>query len=176
MKNEPTKAGSSSKSLLSEHLLADIKQLILEAREAVAVTVNSTLTMLYWQISNRIQQEVLKDERADYGQQILATLSQESTREFGKGFTERGLFHVIRFAQVFPDEQIVSALWRQLSRSQFKAIVYIDDSMKRGFACKGKEIFIRRFRRWTQILKTEINYLEATGAELGLPLKSNLQM
>ncbi len=120
--------------------------MILEARETVAVTVNSTLTMLYWRIGKRIQQEVLKGERAKYGKQIVNALSAQLSLEFGKGFSKRNLFHMIRFAQVFPDEQTVSALWRQLSWSHFKAIAYIKDSMKREFGCKGKEMFIRRFR------------------------------
>jgi hypothetical protein len=65
-------------------LLQDIRGLIEEVRSAVAVTENAGLTMLYWRIGQRIQVEILQgDRRADYGKEILATLSQQLNREDG---------------------------------------------------------------------------------------------
>jgi len=61
----------------SPQLLGDIRQMIEETRSAVAATVNIGLTMLYWRIGRRIGQETLKGARADYGKQIVATLSQQ---------------------------------------------------------------------------------------------------
>ncbi|MCX8004681.1 MAG: DUF1016 N-terminal domain-containing protein [Burkholderiaceae bacterium] len=58
-------------------LIADVRRLIVQARARVAATANSTLTLLYWHIGHRIAQDVLKGARADYGQEILATLSRE---------------------------------------------------------------------------------------------------
>jgi hypothetical protein len=67
-------------------LLQDIRDLIEEARTAVAVTVNVGLTMLYWQIGRRIQSEILQGEqRTEYGKTIVATLSQQLTQEYGRG-------------------------------------------------------------------------------------------
>ena len=83
MKKTLPKSDISKEPFLLSPLLQDIKDLIVEARTTVAVAVNATLTMLYWRIGNRIQQEILKDERAEYGQQILATLSQEMVKESG---------------------------------------------------------------------------------------------
>jgi hypothetical protein len=51
--------------------------MIEQTREGVARTVNAGMTLLYWRIGKRIQSEVLRDERAEYGQEILATLSRE---------------------------------------------------------------------------------------------------
>ena len=59
----------------SEALLHDIRQLIEDSRSRLAVTVNSALTLLYWNIGQRIHTEVLKGERAEYGEQIVATLA-----------------------------------------------------------------------------------------------------
>ena len=70
MGNELTK--SDNPALVSEDLLGDIRQLIEEARSAVAKTVNVGMTALYWRIGKRISEEILKGERADYGKQILA--------------------------------------------------------------------------------------------------------
>lgn len=57
-------------------LVVEIRRMIEEARSAVAITVNAGLTMLYWRIGRRINVEVLKGERANYGEEIVATLSQ----------------------------------------------------------------------------------------------------
>ena len=54
-------------------LLDDLRLMIDETRQGVAATVNAALTTLYWRIGNRINEEILKGERAEYGQQILAT-------------------------------------------------------------------------------------------------------
>jgi len=69
--------GSSNPPLVPKDLLGDIRKLIEETRSAVARAVNTGLTILYWRIGKRINEEILKDNRADYGKQILATLSQE---------------------------------------------------------------------------------------------------
>lgn len=95
--------------------LNEIKMLIEESRNKMAVTVNSILTLLYWQIGNRINVEVLKGERAEYGKQILQILSAKLIDEYGKSFSKKNLHHMCRFAEVFPDMEIVSSLSRQLS-------------------------------------------------------------
>ena len=55
-------------------LLADLRELILQAREGVARAVDSGLTTLYWHVGQRIRQDILKEKRADYGAQIVAAL------------------------------------------------------------------------------------------------------
>ena len=77
------------------------------------------MTALYWKIGLRIRQEILQDERAEYGKQIIAMLSEQLTIDFGSGFAEKYLRKMIQFADVFPDEQIVASLMRQLSWSHF---------------------------------------------------------
>jgi hypothetical protein len=96
-------------------LLGDIRALIESARQQTARAVNSTLVMMYWQIGRRIRQDVLENERAEYGKEIVATLSRQLTAEYGKGYTQKGLWRMVQFAEVFPDEQIVQTLSGQLS-------------------------------------------------------------
>lgn len=91
MKKKLPNSDITKESLLLNPLLQDIKDLIMEARTTVAVAVNASLTMLYWRIGNRIQQEILKDKRAEYGKKIFATLSQELNAEFGRGFSYSAL-------------------------------------------------------------------------------------
>ena len=113
--------------------MSDVRGLILSARRQVAETVNAGLTLLYWQVGRRIRQEILKGKRAEYGEKILHALSARLTAEFGRGYSEKSLRHMIRFAEVFPEPNIVSALLRQLSWSHFLSIIYLYEPLKREF-------------------------------------------
>src|SRR5262249_35331961 len=98
-------------------LLEDLRSLIRQTREGVAQAVNSALVVLYWQVGQRIRRDILQEQRAGYGEQIVPTLLAQLVADFGDGFSSRNLFRMIRFAEVFPDRQIVSTLSRQLTRS-----------------------------------------------------------
>jgi len=67
-----------------------------------------------------------RNGRAEYGQEIVATLSQQLMNNYGRGFSQKSLKHMIRFAKVFPDEKIVSALMRQLSWTHFRELLPLD--------------------------------------------------
>jgi len=114
-------------------LIQDLRALILQARERMAVTINAELTLLYWHIGQRIRTEVLNEMRAEYGQRIVATLAQELTTEFGKGFTRDNLLRMLQFVERFPDVQIVGTLSRHLSWSHFVEILPLEDATKRTF-------------------------------------------
>jgi hypothetical protein len=122
-----------SQPLINTPLFTEVKTLIQSAKQQAAVTVNAELTLLYWQVGKRIADEVLKGERAEYGQQIIKTLAKQLTESVGKGWSTQQLRHCLRFAEVFPDNQIVSTVWRQLSWSHLKQLVYIDEDLKREF-------------------------------------------
>jgi predicted nuclease of restriction endonuclease-like (RecB) superfamily len=122
---------SSSATLNS--LAGDIGQLIESARQQVAHAANAALTTLYWQIGTRIRQDILKERRADYGAEIVSALGRQLAARYGRGFDEKSLRHMLRFAEVFPDPEIVSALRRQLSWTHFKRLIYLDDALKRDF-------------------------------------------
>ena len=87
----------------SDSLFQDLKSLIVEARQDVARQVNSALVLLYWRVGQRIRQDILKEKRAEYGEEIVPTVSAQLVPEFGEGFSKRNLFRMIRFAEVFPD-------------------------------------------------------------------------
>lgn len=114
-------------------LVADLRQLIDESRSRVASAVNAELTNLYWQIGSRLRTEVLNNERAEYGKEIVVSVSQQLTTYYGRGFSRPNLFHMIRFAEVFPDVEIVYALSRQLTWTHLRQIIYIKDELKRNF-------------------------------------------
>ena len=121
------------KAILPKGLLKDLRELIVTARQDVARQVNSALVMLYWRVGKRIHQDILREKRAEYGEQIIATLSQQLMKEFGPGFTARNLANMVRFAEVFPDEKILHTLCAKLSWSHFRLIIYLEDDLKRDF-------------------------------------------
>jgi len=132
-----------------EALLGDVRSLVLTAREGIARTVNAGLVLLYWQIGNRIREDILQDKRAEYGEEIVSTLSRELTGEFGRGFAEKSLRHAIRFAEVFSDLEIVSTLSRQLGWSHFLDILYLKDPLQRDFyaeMCRIERWSVRKLR------------------------------
>jgi len=100
-------------------LFQELKGLIAAAKQRAAVAVNAELTLLYWQVGQRIGQEILKGERAAYGQEVIAQLSCQLTAEFGRGWSTKQLHHCLRFAEVSPDAEVVSTLSRQLHWSHF---------------------------------------------------------
>lgn len=60
----------------TRYLIKDLRELIIRAREDVARSVNSSLVMLYWKVGQRIQKEIVKEKRAGYGEEIVATVSR----------------------------------------------------------------------------------------------------
>jgi len=103
-------------------LLEDIRHMIESTRSTVSTAINAGLTTLYWNIGKRVNDEILKGERAEYGQEIVASLGRELVAEYGNGFSEKNLRRMIQFAEVFPEEKIVAALRRQLTWTHFKIL------------------------------------------------------
>jgi hypothetical protein len=75
-------------------LLTDLRTLIGQTRQGIAQAVNSALVLLYWQVGQRIRADILKAKRAEYGEQILSTLSKELTAEFGRGYSRPNLSRI----------------------------------------------------------------------------------
>lgn len=125
-------------------LLADVRELIVTARGQVAQIVNAGLTILYWQIGTRIRQDVLKEKRADYGKKIVATLSRQLEKEFGRGFAEKNLWRMVQFVEAFPERKIVQTLSAQLGWSHFKEIIPQQEELKRDFYAE-----MCRIERWS---------------------------
>jgi hypothetical protein len=118
---------AASKASAPTELLADVRELIESARHQVAQTVNAGLVTLYWLVGKRIREEILGEQRAAYGEEIVHALSAQLTAEYGRGFTRTNLFYMIQFAEAFPDKQIVHALRGQLTWTHFRELLTIKD-------------------------------------------------
>ncbi|MDR2849746.1 MAG: PDDEXK nuclease domain-containing protein [Verrucomicrobiota bacterium] len=130
-------------------MLADIRGLIAASRQCVATGVNAELSMLCWNVGKRINDEILGNERAEYGKQIVVSLARQLTAEYGKGWSEQHLRHCARFATVFSSQKILSTLWRELSWSHIKELLYFEDPLKRDYyieQCKIEHWSVRTLR------------------------------
>ena len=100
---EVRKGSPSVGNIDSERLLADVRSLVERSRYSLAQAVNSELVLLYWRIGKRIREEILLQDRADYGKRVVEALSDSLKLEYGSGFGRRNLFNMIRFAEIFQD-------------------------------------------------------------------------
>lgn len=115
-------------------LLSDICKLIDEARKSVSCTVNKAITILYWKIGLRINNDLLVGKRAAYGSQIVSELATKLQQVYGrKGFEVRNIRRMMQFASFFPDFEIVSELATQLSWSHFIELLVLKDDLQRTF-------------------------------------------
>ena len=118
----------------TESLIQDLRQIIEQSRGQVAATANYAQTMMYWHIGERINREVLGNQRAEYGKQIVATVSRQLQEEYGdKGFDEKNIRRMMQFATLFPDAQIVATVSRQLWWSHFVEVIPLKDDLQREF-------------------------------------------
>jgi predicted nuclease of restriction endonuclease-like (RecB) superfamily len=137
----------------TDTIFTDIKTLIEESKKTVALQVNSTLTLLYWHIGKYINDDILKNKRADYGKEVISTLSTQLTKEYGRGYSKRNLLNMIKFNQLFEDIEIVQALIAQLTWTHIQILLPIEDNLKREFY-----IGMIKLDRWsTRTLKDRID-------------------
>ena len=132
-------------------LIQDLRQIIEQARGQVAATANYTQTMMYWHIGERINREVLGNQRAEYGKQIVSAVSTQLQEEYGKkGFEPRSIWRMMQFAQYFPDSKIVSAVSTQLAWSHVIEILPLNDGLQREFyitLAASERWSVRRLRK-----------------------------
>lgn len=139
--------------LNSDSLISELRDLVHQSRSRAARSVNSELVWLYWQVGYRLRTELLDDERAEYGKQVVQTVAASLSAEFGRGFSKSSLSRMMRFAEVFPDPEIVAALRQQLSWTHLRELITIEDPVKRQFYTE-----ICRFENWsTRTLKAKMD-------------------
>lgn len=146
--------GTSSAAVPVGQVLArEIKEMIEDARGQVARAANAAMTLLYWRIGSRIHRDILKERRAAYGAEVVATLGRDLENSFGRGFGEKNLRRMVQFAEAFPDSEIVAALVRQLSWTHFTMLIPIAEPLKRDFYAE-----MCRVEGWsTRVLRQKID-------------------
>ena len=134
-------------------LLEELRGLITQSHASIAVTVNSAMSVLYWEMGHRINADILQNQRASYGQEVVSSLAKALSLEFGKGWSEKHLRHCLRAAETFQNKEIFYALSRELSWTHLRSVIYMEDALKRSFY-----IEMCRMEKWsTRILQERIN-------------------
>ena len=118
---------------ITTNLFRDIQQLIESAKQRVSMEFKITHVLLNWHIGQRINQEILNNERAEYGKELIENLSTQLKIQYGQGYDKTALSRMIKFAKLYPDKQIVAALSQQLTWSHTVKLIAISDDLKRDF-------------------------------------------
>ncbi|WP_202701332.1 YhcG family protein [Flavobacterium sp. UGB4466] len=91
-----------SEGLQNKVIFQQVAELLQNARQQVLRTVNSTMTITYFEIGRIIvEEEQNGKDRAEYGKQLLKGLSKQLTEEFGKGFSVESLDRMRKFYQIY---------------------------------------------------------------------------
>lgn len=114
-------------------LFNEISNLIEQSHTKALSQLNSAITLLFWQVGKRINAFILEHKRAEYGKQIVVTLSRQLEEHFGRNFEEKNLRRMLQFADVFPDPEIVVTLSRNLSWSHFLVLIPLKSIEKINF-------------------------------------------
>jgi predicted nuclease of restriction endonuclease-like (RecB) superfamily len=99
------------------NLFDELVVLIESSKKRVNRTVNGELNLLFWQIGKRINEEILQNNRAEYGKQVVLTIAEKLTAKYGRNFEVRNLRRMMQFATSMNDIKIVSPLAPQLTWS-----------------------------------------------------------
>jgi len=114
-------------------LFDEISLLIEQSRDTLHRQVNNTIVLLFWNIGRRINIDVLQNKRADYGKQIVVTLSRQLSEMYGRSFEEKNLRRMIQFSELFTNKQIVVTLSRHLSWSHFLILIALKSDEARMY-------------------------------------------
>lgn len=159
----------------SANLLADLQGIISHGKVQAVAAVNSTLTLTYWHVGKRINEDVLRGERAAYGKQVIPTLAERLVEQFGRSFEARNLRRMMQFADVFPDAAIVSPLVSQLSWTHFTILMSLTDEQSRLFYAHQSAEHLWSKRELTrQIRRKAFERSEIADKKLDLSASSNL--
>jgi len=117
----------------NNELFNELAQIIEKGKQQVAVQVNSTLTLTFWHVGIKINENILGNKRAEYGKRLLSPVATRLVERYGKSFELKNLYRMMQFSEEFPNFEIVVPLARQLSWSHFLALLPIKDSSARMF-------------------------------------------
>ena len=161
----------------NSELIQELIELIKNTKNQVIKNTNSAITLLFWNVGNRILKEILEYERAEYGKQIIVTVSRELVSLFGRNYEEKNLRRMIQFSEIFSDYQKVVTLSRHLSWSHFIALIPLKTEERRDFyaiTSFNNLISVRELRKqisqkvFERTEKVNLQLIETTSIEKGI--------
>ena len=115
---------------MNKAFYGEIKKILSDARNKVYQTANFAMVEAYLQIGKSIVEEQNGEERAEYGTGLLKELSNQMTRDFGKGFTVANLKNMRQFYLTFPNSY---ALRSELSWTHYRLLMRVENENARQF-------------------------------------------
>jgi predicted nuclease of restriction endonuclease-like (RecB) superfamily len=151
-------------------LFGDVAGMIDSARQRVAAKVNSELVALHWSVGQRVREQVLGGERAEYGRRVVKRLAARLTERYGRGWGQRSIERMVTFAEAYPVLEIASPLATQLTWTNITELLTISDQRKRDFylAFCAHERWSKRTLRAKVAGKLYERTIAARGSEGGL--------
>lgn len=120
---------------LSQQFIRDVREIVSQARQQAYSAINSAMVEAYWKMGKRIVEEEQQGQaRADYGKQLLKSLSKALTEEFGKGFSVNSLYYYRQFYLAFPEK--LPTVWGILTWSHYKRLLSVSDPEARAWYLK----------------------------------------
>lgn len=177
MKNARKKVGADN----TGKLFNDITLLIEKSKSRIASVVNSEITLLYWRVGKVIREEILKNQRAEYGETIVKSLSLKLTKKYGVGWSKQQLWNCLRSAETIQQPKKILELSKELSWTHIKSLIAIKDNLKREFyaaLCRNEKWDTRTLderidsmlfertalsKKPEKLLKKEIGLLKSSG-------------
>lgn len=160
---------------IEKELFQQISEIIENSQKAIAVSVNAEMTLRNWLVGKSVNKVVLQSQRAEYGKEVINKVAKLLSAKFGKTWNDKMLWHCNKFFSTFPDEQILSALRRELTWTHLKTISYIGNDLKRDFyleMCKLERWNTRTLQERIKSMLYERTSLSKKPAEL---IKQELQ-
>jgi len=106
-------------------LYTNIKNIIDTSKHEVSVSINSTMILAYWEIGRHLREEILKEQRATYGQEVTKKISEKLTLDYGSGYSRSNLERMMKFYSLFSNKEICVTLSHKLSWSHFVELIKI---------------------------------------------------
>ncbi len=119
--------------MVCQQIVQNVSHIIDQARTQVVAHVNSILNIMYWRVGKYLVEELEYESYSGYGQNILASVSQTLTAQYGRGFTRTALGRMMKVARVYPEEQMCATLSHTLTWSHLIALATIENQTKRLF-------------------------------------------
>ena len=116
---------------LDEDVFAKVSVLIEKARAKIASTINHEMIVLYWNIGKVIKENIIKNDRAEYGKQTVQSLSTRLTLKYGKGFSPQNLWYMVQLFDTYPILHSMRGEFKNLSWTHIRTLLPIKDDLKR---------------------------------------------
>jgi len=114
----------------NDTLFNDLCKIIEIEKREIAIRANNGVVLMFWEVGTRINKDILKNERAEYGKQIVSSLSAQLQQKYGKMFEKTNLHRMMQFATQFPDVKIVASVMRQLTWTHIRELLPLEMDAK----------------------------------------------